>query len=149
MSAAQLATEPLRVPAADLIHLTPDAWTAPFWEAAAEHRLVVPRCTRCATFRFPPSPFCWRCQAQDVEWVERPGRGTLYSYTVVWHPILADLAESVPYAPGVVELPHTDHVRVVGAITDATPRDLRVGLPVALVWRDVRPGETVPTWRPA
>ena len=45
---------PLRLPPADLIHLTPDVWTEPFWAAAAEHRLVVPRCTRCGTFRFPP-----------------------------------------------------------------------------------------------
>ena len=140
---------PLRLPSADLIHLTPDVWTEPFWAAAAEHRLVVPRCTRCGTFRFPPSAFCWRCQAQAVEWVERPGRGTVYSYTIVWHPVLPDLADSVPFAPAVVELPDTDHVRVVGALTDATTAAARVGLDVKLVWRDVRDGETVPTWRPA
>ena len=140
---------PLRLPPADLIHLTPDVWTEPFWAAAAEHRLVVPRCTRCGTFRFPPSAFCWRCQAQAVEWVERSGRGTIYSYTIVWHPVLPDLADSVPFAPVVVELPDTDHVRVVGALTEATTAVARVGLDVELVWRDVRDGETVPTWRPA
>jgi uncharacterized protein len=139
----------LRLPAADLIHLSPDTWTAPFWEAAAQHRLVVPRCTNCGTFRFPPSPFCWRCQSQAVEFVERPGVGSVYSYTVVWHPVLPDLADSVPYAPAVVELPDTDHVRVVGPVTDATVDAVRVGLPVELVWRDVREGESVPTWRPA
>ena len=139
---------PLRLPAAELIDLTPDVWTEPFWAATAEHRLVVPRCTRCGTFRFPPSAFCWRCQAQAVEWVERPGRGTIYSFTIVWHPVLPDLADSVPFAPAVVELPDTDHVRVVGALTDATTAVPRVGLDVELVWRDVRDGETVPTWRP-
>jgi uncharacterized OB-fold protein len=139
----------LRLPPEELIQLTPDAWTAPFWEAAANHRLVVPRCTACHTFRFPPSPFCWRCRAQTVDWVERPGRGTVYSFTVVWHPILPDLVDTVPYAPAVVELPDTDGVRIVGALTDASPSDARVGLPVELVWRDVRDGVTVPTWRPA
>lgn len=142
-------TVPLRLPAADLIHLTPDVWTEPFWAAAAAHRLVVPRCTQCGTFRFPPSGFCWRCQAQAVDWVERPGRGTVFSFTVVWHPVLPDLADSVPFAPAVVELPDTDHVRVVGALTDATTAEPRIGLDVELVWRDVRDGETVPTWRPA
>ncbi len=139
----------LRLPAADLIHLTPDVWTEPFWAAAAEHRLVVPRCTQCGTFRFPPSAFCWHCHAQAVEWVERPGRGTVFSFTIVWHPVLPDLADSVPFAPAVVELPDTDHVRVVGALTDATTADPRIGLDVELVWRDVRDAETVPTWRPA
>jgi len=68
---------------------------------------------------------------------------------VVWHPVLPDLADSVPFAPLVVELPDTDHVRLVGALTDATTATPRVGLDVELVWRDVRDGETVPTWRPA
>ena len=140
---------PLRLPAAELIRLTPDAWTEPFWAAAAAHRLVVPRCTHCGTYRLPPSAFCWRCQAQTVAWVERPGRGTVYSYTVVWHPVLPDLADSVPFAPLVVELPDTDHVRLVGALTDATTATPRVGLDVELVWRDLRDGEAVPTWRPA
>jgi len=138
----------LRLPPEELIHLTPDEWTAPFWAAAAQHRLVVPRCVACAAFRFPPSPFCWRCRTQDVEWVERPGTGVVYSFTIVWHPILPDLADTVPYAPAVVELPDTGGVRVVGAMTDASPRDIRVGLPVELVWRDVRADVTVPTWRP-
>ena len=84
----------LRLPPEGMIQLAPDEWTAPFWEAAAQHRLVVPRCTTCGAFRFPPSPFCWRCRAQAIDWVERPGQGVVYSYTVVWHPILPDLADS-------------------------------------------------------
>jgi hypothetical protein len=140
---------PLRLPPDELIALTPDAWTAPFWDAAAQHRLVVPRCTACGTYRFPPTPFCWRCQAQTVDWVERPGHGTVYSFTVVWHPLLPDLADSVPYAPAVVALDDTDGIRVVGAVRDADTTAVRIGLPVDLVWRDVRDGVTVPTWRPA
>jgi uncharacterized OB-fold protein len=138
----------LRLPPEGLIQLTPDVWTAPFWEAAAQHRLVVPRCVGCGAFRFPPSPFCWRCRAQDVHWVERPGRGFVYSFTIVWHPIVADLADTVPYAPAVVEIPDTDGVRIVGAVTDASPSDVHVGRAVELVWRDVRADVTVPTWRP-
>jgi uncharacterized OB-fold protein len=138
----------LRLPPEGLIQLTPDVWTAPFWEAAAQHRLVVPRCVGCGAFRFPPSPFCWRCRAQDVHWVERPGRGVVYSFTIVWHPIVPDLADTVPYAPAVVEIPDTDGVRIVGAVTDASPSDVHVGRAVELVWRDVRADVTVPTWRP-
>lgn len=139
----------LRLPADALIQLSPDTWTAPFWEAAAQHRLVVPQCRTCGADRFPPSAFCWRCQSQDVEWLERAGTGTVYSYTVVWHPILPDLADSVPFAPAVVTLDDAEGVRVVGAMTNATVADVRVGLPVTLVWRDVRDGVSVPTWQPA
>jgi hypothetical protein len=139
----------VKVPPESVVVLNADTWTMPFWEAAAEHRLVVPRCTTCGTFRLPPSPFCWRCRNQGIDWVERPGRGTVYSFTVVWHPLLPDLADSVPYAPAVVSLPDTGGVRVVGAMVDVRPSELHIGLDVELVWRDVREGVTVPTWRPA
>jgi uncharacterized protein len=139
----------VKLPPEELINLTPDVFTAPFWEAAAEHRLVVPRCTRCGTFRLPPSAFCWSCQAQVVEWIEQPGRGAVYSFTIVWHPLLPDLADSVPYVPAVVELPDTNHCRLVGAMVDIDLPDVRIGMGVELVWRDVREGTSVPTWRPA
>ena len=139
----------VKLPPEELIHLVPDVFTAPFWEAAAEHRLVVPRCTSCGTFRLPPSAFCWKCQAQEVDWVEHPGRGTVYSFTVIRHPILPDLADTVPHVPTVVELPDTNGCRLVGAMVDVTPADVHIGMEVELVWRDVREGTTVPTWRPA
>ena len=139
----------VKLPPEELIVLVPDVFTAPFWEAAAEHRLVVPRCTSCGTFRLPPSAFCWNCQAQEVDWVEQPGHGTLYSFTVIRHPILPDLADTVPHVPAVVELPDTNGCRLVGAMVDVAPSDVHIGMEVELVWRDVREGTTVPTWRPA
>ena len=66
--------------------------TQPFWDAAKEDRLVAPRCMTCGTFRLPPAPFCWVCQAQEVDWVELPGTGTVYTYTVVRHPLHLALA---------------------------------------------------------
>ena len=139
----------VRLPADVLVGVTADVFTQPFWDAAAEHRLVVPRCTACGTFRLPPSPFCWNCQAQGVDWVEQPGRGTVYSFTVVRHPLLPSLSDTVPYVPAVVELPDTGGCRLVGAMTGVVVEDVRIGMAVELVWRDVHEGTTVPTWRPA
>jgi len=138
----------VKLPPEELISLTPDVNTQLFWDAAAEHRLVIQRCTSCGTFRLPPTGFCWKCRSQDVEWVEQDGRGTVYSFTIVWHPLLPDFADSVPYVPAVVELPGTNGCRLVGAMTDVTTDAMKVGMEVELVWRDVRDGTTVPTWRP-
>jgi uncharacterized OB-fold protein len=137
-----------KLPPEELINLTPDVYTQAFWDAAAEHRLVVPRCTECGTHRLPPSAFCWKCRAQDVEMVEQSGRGTVYAFTVIWHPVLPDFADTVPYVPAVVELPDTDGCRLVGAMVDVNTQDVKIGMDVELVWRDVREGVTVPTWRP-
>ena len=138
-----------KLPPAELIGLTPDVFTKPFWDAAVEHRLVIPRCTTCGTFRLPPSAFCWSCSAQEVEWVEHDGRGTVYSFTVIHHPVLPELADSVPYVPAVVELPGTNGCRLVGALGDVALAEVHIGMHVELVWRDVRDGETVPTFRPS
>lgn len=131
----------------DLIELSPDEWTAPFWFAAAEHRLVVPRCTSCGTFRMPPSPFCWRCRAQGVELVEHDGRGEIYSFTVARHPVIPDVAPAVPYVPAVVELHGTGGVRIIGSVVDVDPDSVRIGLPVQLVWHDVRENVSIPCFR--
>jgi uncharacterized OB-fold protein len=141
--------EPMvKLPAESIIGLTPDVWTQPFWDAAVQHRLTIPKCTACGTFRLPPSAFCWKCRAQDVEWVEHDGRGQVYAFTVIWHPLLPDVADTVPYVPAVVELPNTNACRLVGAMRDVRPSEVHIGMDVELVWRDVDEHTSVPTWRP-
>lgn len=144
------ADEPMaKVIPAELISLTPDVFTVHFWDAAREHRLVVPRCTTCGTYRFPPCAFCHECRTQEVEYVEQSGRGTLYSYTVAWHPLLPDVSDAVPYIPAVVELPDTGGVRLIANLVDVRPSQVRIGMDLELVWRDVHDDVTVPTFRPA
>jgi hypothetical protein len=131
----------------DVIHLTPNVSTKPFWDAAAQHRLVVPRCTACGSYRFPPTPFCWHCRAQDVEWVEQDGAGEIYSFTVIRHAVIPDVRDVLPVIAAVVELPGTGGCRVIGNVVDCEPSDVKIGLPVTLDWYDVREGTAVPIFR--
>jgi uncharacterized OB-fold protein len=55
---------------------TADAITLPFWQAAAEHRLVVQRCTSCGHTRLPPSPLCAECRSEDADWQDRLRRAS-------------------------------------------------------------------------
>ncbi len=139
----------LHTPPPEWIHINPDHWTQPFWEAAADHRLVCARCGVCGTFRLPPSPFCPRCQSQEVEWPELSGRGTVFTYTIVHHPVLPDLVESVPYAVAAVDLEEAIGVRLLGNLVGIDSADIRVGMAVELEWADVRAGLSVPRFRPA
>ena len=135
------------VPPVDIIGLSTSPATEPFWQAAGEHRLVVPRCTSCGTFRFPPSPFCFHCRAQEVEWIDHDGAGEIYSFTVIRHAVIREVADALPFVAAVVELPGTGGCRVVGNVVDRDPAEVRIGLPVTLDWYDVRPGESVPVFR--
>jgi uncharacterized protein len=127
-----------------------DDSTRPFWEAAVEGRLVAPRCVACGTFRLPPPPFCFVCRAREVEWVELPGTGTVYSFTIVRHPLAQMLAPVVPYAAGIVELDGTQGAgaRMIVNIVDCDPEALRIGDRVEVVWEPVNEHMAVPRFRP-
>lgn len=135
------------VPPADIIQIMANVWTEPFWQAATEHRLVLPRCSACGEFRFPPTPFCPSCSVQDVEWVEHDGRGTIYSFTVIRHAVIPDVRDALPFVAAVIELPGTGGCRIIGNVVGGSPEDVHIGQAVTIDWYDVREGETVPVFR--
>jgi uncharacterized OB-fold protein len=57
--------------------------TAPFWDACAERRLVLPQCVRCDELIWYPRAFCPFCGSPEVRWTGLSGRGTVYSFTIV------------------------------------------------------------------
>lgn len=138
----------LRTPPPDFVEIHPDQWTQPFWDAAAEHRLVCARCIRCRRLRMPPSPFCPHCQSQEIQWSELSGRGVIFTFTVVHHPVMPELVEAVPYAVAAVDLEGAKGIRLLGNVISVDSEGLRVGLPVQIEWADVRPGISVPRFRP-
>ncbi len=138
----------LRTPPPEAIVIRPDTWTEPFWAAAAEHRLVCARCADCGRYRMPPGPFCPACRSQALEWPELGGRGTIFSYTVVHHPVTAALRDAVPYAVAAVTLPDAPGARLVGNLVGIDSETLGIGLEVQVEWADIREGVSVPRFRP-
>jgi hypothetical protein len=132
---------------ADFAEIAPSSWTEPFWLASREHRLTVPRCTNCGTFRFPPSPFCHECQHQDVEYVEVSGAGAIYTYTVARHAVVPALADSVPYVVAVIELDGAPGVRMIANVVESDPQHVHIGARVEVVWDDIDGEVTIPRFR--
>jgi uncharacterized OB-fold protein len=122
-----------------------DIESVPWWQAAAEHRLVVQRCTECAHMRLPPAPLCPECRSNSADWHEVSGRGELYTYTVVHRPIAAD--QQVPFVIGVVELEGGGGVRMISNVVDAAPDELRVGMAVEVAWEDMSADLAIPRFR--
>ena len=121
--------------------------TRPFWDACRRRELVIQRCTACGTFRHLPTPVCWKCRSFAHEWVAVSGRGSVYSYAVVHRAFLPELAAHVPYIVVVVALDDALGVRIVSNIVETAPDDVRVGLPVEVVFDDVGADTTVPRFR--
>jgi uncharacterized OB-fold protein len=122
-----------------------DQWSEPYWKAAAEHRLVLPRCTHCGTFRMP-APFCHECQSQDIVWVEQSGDGAIYSFSVVDYPVISAVKESLPYVPALIELADAPGVRLISNVVDSLVDDIAIGAQVSLTWQDIE-GGSIPRFR--
>jgi uncharacterized OB-fold protein len=123
-----------------------DESTQPFWTAALEGRLSVPRCTACGTFVLPPQPRCFACVNDTFEYTDLPGTGTIYSFTVVRHPLAPRLTEVVPFVSAVVELDGTQGAgaRMLLNVIDVDPDTVRVGDVVRIVFDQVSETLAVP-----
>jgi uncharacterized protein len=114
-----------------------------FWDAAAEGRLVIQRCTACGRLRHPPGPACPQCRSLDWDTLESSGRGTLYSYTVVYHPLAPGFDD--PATVVVVEL--EEGVRVVSNLIEAEAAPLQIGEPLEVFFVAQDEGWTAPQFR--
>lgn len=123
-----------------------DATTLPFWQAAAEHRLVVQRCAACAHTRHPPAPVCPECRSEAAEWLELDGRGELYTYTIVHRPLAA--GQALPFVIAVVALAGSGGLRMISNVVGVDPAALEIGMPVQLVWEDMSADLAIPRFRP-
>ena len=124
-----------------------DATLAPYFTAAKERRLVVQRCTGCGALRFPPRELCSACLSNGVEWTDVSGRGAVFSFNVmhqIYHPAFAP---EVPYAVVVVKL--AEGPKLVSNVVDCPPHEVRIGMPVEVVFEDVAPDVTLPKFRRA
>jgi uncharacterized OB-fold protein len=126
--------------------VSPD--TLPWWEAAAEHRLLVQVCDDCGRHRHPPSPLCPSCHSWASSFVDHPGTGTIYTFTVVHQPFVPGIP--VPSVVAVVELTGTGTrlvTDIVGEPGGAMPTDVHIGDAVEVVWENMGPELSVPRAR--
>jgi uncharacterized OB-fold protein len=123
-----------------------DATSLPWWRAASEHRLVVQRCSSCERTRLPPAPLCPECRSADSDWTELPGRGEVYTYTVVHRPIAA--GQQLPYVIAVIALEEAGGVRIISNLVGVEPEAVAIGMPVELVWEDMSADLAIPRFRP-
>ena len=115
-----------------------------FWfDAAAEGRLVIQRCTDCATLRHPPTPSCPTCRCFEWDAVESNRQGTLHSWTVVHHP--QDPAFTYPLLVGLVDL--DTGTRLVADFEPTEHDELAVGCAVEVYFAEHAHGEKLPRLR--
>ena len=126
----------------------PDDRSAPFWRAAADHALVVARCSRCGGWTHPPEVVCPHCRSTDPDYTFEPvsGRGAVRSWTVMRQSALSGFAADLPFVLVDVELAEQPELRLIGRLLDGVHAPLRLGAPVTVAFEDLPDGMAVPAF---
>jgi uncharacterized protein len=138
-----------------------DTDNAAYFRFCARGELRLQRCKACELMRYPPGPACPWCAGNAFEWVPVSGRGTVYSYTEVRHPVQPAFRTHVPYLALLVELDEqrarpTEHdaIRMIGNLATpdaalATPElvsAVGIGSRVRVVFAHAGPEIAIPLW---
>lgn len=132
-----------------------DVESEPFWEAAAEERLVVQHCGDCGERQLYPRTLCRHCGSRDLDFEELAGDGTVYSYTVCHVGGQPGYDDETPYGVALVALdlpdanPSGRPVRLTTHV-DCPTAELDVDMPVAVDFVEVGvdPAVSLPIFRP-
>lgn len=125
----------------------PDADSAPYWEGCRAHKLLLQRCDACASFRFPASQVCPHCTSREAQWVQSSGRGKVFSWIVVRHPVPAEVyAAEVPYTVALIDL--DEGVRMASNLIGCDPDAVTDGMRVSVQFDDVTTAISLPKFKP-
>jgi uncharacterized protein len=119
----------------------------PFWEGCRQGKLLLQYCEQCQRYQFYPRLYCMQCGADIPRWVEASGRGTVYSYTIICQNKSPEFAHDTPYNVAIVQL--EEGPRMMSNIVNIDLTDLRVGLPVKVVFDSVNETISLPRFRSA
>jgi len=113
----------------------------PYFDAAAQGRLLVKRCADCGRHHHYPRAICPHCFSERTEWHEAKGTGTVHTYSVLRRGV------PVPYCIAYVTL--DEGVSMMTNIVDCDLDAVRIGQPVRVVFKPTDGGPPVPMFTPA
>jgi uncharacterized OB-fold protein len=124
----------------------PTPVSQPFWDGLARHRIVVQYSPSLGRYVFYPRTLAPGSLADDLEWREIDGAGTLYTYTVARRPTGPPWADAVPQLLAVVQWDAGPRISTELVGVDAA--DIRIGMRVRPVFYDLDSGITLLKYRP-
>jgi uncharacterized OB-fold protein len=123
----------------------PTRLSEPYWDGCRKGELRFQRCDVCGAIPPRPAVICPRCHSRSFTWETSAGKGSLYSWTVVWRP--QHPAFRVPYAPAIVEL--DEGLVLMSAMVGCEPEDLKEGMRVEVEFHPTSETITLPYFHPS
>jgi uncharacterized OB-fold protein len=140
-------TEPTREIPKPLPEITPV--TRPFWEAAANGKLVMQRCGACQSWIWCPRPACFECGSEKLVWTPVSGRGRIFAFTVIREVIgraLRGFEKDIPYVAAWINLEEGPRIcsNVIGCPADK----VKIGMEVDVTFEKAGPDIFLPKFKP-
>ena len=126
----------------------PTPVSQPFWDGLAQRRILVQFSPSLGRYVFYPRTLAPGTLADDLEWREIDGAGTLYTFTVARRPTGPPWADAVPQLLAVVQWDAGP--RISTELVETDPDGIQIGMRVHPVFYDLpEAGITLLKYRPA
>jgi len=119
--------------------------TEPFWEAANDGVLLLQKCADCGGVQYHYRALCSFCMSDRVDDFPSAGRGTVWTYSVVYRNSTPGYSEKLPYVVALVEL--EGGVKVVTNIIGCDPEAVTFGTEVELTFARTDAGQSIPLFK--
>jgi uncharacterized protein len=117
-----------------------------FWTSGADGALRILRCNTCHFYIHPPGPICPRCLSRDVAPQTVSGRGRVETFTINYQQWIPG---SDPYVIAWVSIDEQPDVRLTTNLVDIDADEVRIGMPVKVVFEAVSDEVFLPLFTPA
>lgn len=99
-----------------------------YWESLRSQGFCLPQCQTCKEFHFYLRPACPACGSLDIKPVVTSGRGSVYSFSIVYRAPSAAFEKDVPYVVAIVATDEGPHLmtRLIKVKSDEVVIGMRV-----------------------
>ncbi|MGH7875093.1 MAG: Zn-ribbon domain-containing OB-fold protein [Candidatus Binatia bacterium] len=122
----------------------------PFWDAAAQNKLVMQHCKDCGAWVWTPRPLCNECGSEHIEWTPMSGKGEIYSFTVIRQVVGRAASKAfepdIPYVVAWVEL--DEGPRMITNIVGCAADQVTLGMKVSVTFEQASKDVWLPKFKP-
>ena len=122
----------------------------PFWDAAAQNKLMIQRCQDCRAWVWTPRPSCNECGSERIEWTLMSGKGEVYSFTVIRQVVGRAASKAfepdIPYVIAWVDL--DEGPRLITNIVQCPVENVQLGMKVAVAFEQAAKDICLPKFKP-
>jgi len=121
----------------------------PFWDAAAQNKLVMQRCEDCRAWVWTPRPSCNECGSERLAWTPVRSTAEIYSFTVIRQVVGRAASKAfepdIPYVIAWVDL--DEGPRMITNVVGCGVEDVKLGMKVTVAFEQASPDIWLPKFK--